>query len=188
VVGHRAVLSLHSVCVSESPSAKLHLLRIAPPLPPTPQARLVEINQDPEFAAFLGEVGKELFFRASSGSISRRIGRLHHSPPRLRLCSLGERSHHWLEQGEHEGGFALQWNEMVRFVHAGRWNRIGARMGCDNGFGRKRLVIGDSRKADRRNQNALARRVIRFLSLPKGPNPGTGRRSQDSLQFSVFWL
>ena len=74
--------------------------------------------------------------------------------PRLRVRTLGEFSYHRCQQGEHEVGFALQRDELIRFVHAGRWNRIGARVGRDNGFRRKRLVIGNSRKADRRNQNA----------------------------------
>src|SRR5262245_22718434 len=77
----------------------------------------------------------------------------------LLVRGFGERSQHRLEHSEHEAGFALQWDEVILFVHTGRWNAIGARVGSDNGFCRKRLLIGDARKSDRRNQYAEGSRA-----------------------------
>jgi len=91
------------------------------------------------------------YWRPSAGQSNSLRAR---AEAQLLVRGLGERSQHRLERSKHEAGFALQWDEVIRFVHAGRWNRIGARVGSDNGFCRKRLMIGDARKSDRRNQYA----------------------------------
>src|SRR5260221_134722 len=77
----------------------------------------------------------------------------------LLVRGVGDRSQHRLEHSEREAGLALQWDEVILFVHTGRWNAIGARVGSDNGFCRKRLLIGDARKSDRRNQYAEGSRA-----------------------------
>ncbi len=83
----------------------------------------------------------------------REMDKLELRTRRIRLRRPGHRYcfDHRFDYGDHEAGFALQLNESIRFVDAGRWNRVGARVGSDNGFRGKRLFIGDSRKGNRGN-------------------------------------
>ena len=67
---------------------------------------------------------------------------------RLLVRSLGER---FYEQEDYESRLTRHGDELIPFVHAGERNRIGTGVRCDNGFRRERLLIGESRKADRRN-------------------------------------
>ena len=85
---------------------------------------------------------------------------------RLGAFGFGHCCRHRFEQGDHECGFTAQGDKLICLVHAGRWNRVRARVGSDNGLCRKRLVFGSSRQGDRRNQNAERSRacINRHLS------------------------